>query len=55
VASDGTVKDGPAGTLSSGYSIVEAESLDAAAEMAKGCPNLVSGGEVSVFETIEVM
>jgi hypothetical protein len=55
VARDGTVKDGPAGTMSSGYSIVEAESLDAAAEMAKGCPNLASGGEVSVFETIEVM
>lgn len=54
VARDGTVKDGPAGTMSSGYSIVEAESLDAAAEMAKGYPNLASGGEVSVFETIQI-
>ena len=55
VVNNGTVKDGPAGTMSSGYSIVEAESLEAAAEMAKGCPTLASGGEVSVFETIEVL
>jgi hypothetical protein len=55
VASDGTVSDGPAGTMSSGYTIVEAASLDDAAEMAKGCPNLLSGGQVSVFETFDVM
>lgn len=54
VASDGTVSDGPVGTMASGYTIVEAGSLDAAAEMAKGCPNLMSGGEISVFETFEV-
>ncbi len=54
VASDGSVKDGPAGTMSSGYSIVEAESFDAAVKMAKGCPILSSGGEISVFETIEM-
>ena len=55
VASDGTVSEGPVGTMSSGYTIVEADSLDAAAEMARGCPILMNGGEVSVFETIEVM
>jgi hypothetical protein len=55
VASDGTVSEGPVGTMSSGYTIVEAESLDAAAEMARSCPNLMNGGQVSVFETIEVM
>jgi hypothetical protein len=41
--------------MSSGYTIVEAESLDAAAEMARGYPNLMNGAEVSVFETIEIM
>jgi len=31
-----------------GYSIVRAESLDAAAEHAKGCPGLLLGGTVEV-------
>lgn len=34
VASDGTVSDGPAGMVSSGYTIVEAGLLDEVAEMA---------------------
>jgi hypothetical protein len=38
-----------------GYSILSAESLDAAAEMAKGCPVLAHGGSVEVYETIDVM
>ena len=54
VASDGSVSDGPVGTMSTGYSIVEADSLDAATEMAKGCPNLMTGGQVSVYETLEL-
>ena len=48
------VSDGKAGTMSSGYLVVEAGSLDDAVEKTKGCPNLTSGGDVSVFETIEV-
>src|SRR5258708_28050776 len=31
-----------------GFSIVQAENLDAAAELAKGCPSLLSGGHVEV-------
>ena len=38
-----------------GYSIVEAATLDAAAKLADGCPILASGGAVDVYETIEVM
>lgn len=34
--------------------IMEAGSQNEALEMAKCCPNLTSGGEVPVFETIEV-
>ena len=55
VASDGTVSDGPAGSMASGYTILSADSLDAAAEMAKGCPVLQSGGEISIFETFQIM
>lgn len=36
----------------SGYSIVEAGSLDEAAEHAKGCPIFDRGGDVEVYETM---
>ncbi|HFC11447.1 MAG TPA: hypothetical protein ENJ56_01290 [Anaerolineae bacterium] len=49
VASDGTISDGAA-FAGSGYTIVSAESADAAATMAQGCPVLQGGGTVSVFE-----
>jgi hypothetical protein len=38
-----------------GYSIIEADSLDAAVELVKGCPILQSGGSVEVGETFDVM
>jgi len=41
--------------MASGYSIIEAESLDNALELAKGCPVLLDGLEVTVFETFNVM
>ena len=53
VASDGLVTDGNAARLT-GYSIVNADSLDAAVAMAKGCPVLGGGGSVSVSETIDM-
>ena len=55
VASDGSVSEGPIGGMASGYSIVEADSLDAAVKMAKGCPVLQGGAKISVFETMHVM
>jgi hypothetical protein len=53
IAPDGSVRAGagPAG----GYSIVSADSLDAATEMAKGCPVLQGGAEIEVYETFSVM
>jgi hypothetical protein len=45
------VTDGPfveAKEIVGGYSIVQAENLDAAAEIAKGCPVLLAGGKVEV-------
>jgi hypothetical protein len=55
IASDGTVSDGPVGTMASGYSVIKADSLNAAVEMAKGCPVLQSGGQISMYETFNVM
>jgi hypothetical protein len=52
IASDGTASDGPVGTLATGYSIIEATSLDAAVALAKGCPVLQGGGQITVYETV---
>ena len=45
------VTDGPfveAKEVVGGFSIVQADTLDAAAELAKGCPCLLMGGKVEV-------
>jgi hypothetical protein len=55
IASDGTVTDGPVGTMATGYSILEAESLDAAVELAKSCPVFLGGAQMTVYETFPVM
>lgn len=39
----------------SGYSIISASDLDAAVELAKGCPVLAGGASVEVCETFEAM
>lgn len=51
VASDGTVSQGGSTTMS-GYTIVEAESMDAALEMAKTCPFLKINGQLEVSELV---
>jgi hypothetical protein len=55
VARDGRVSDGPVGTMATGYSILKADSFDAAVEMARDCPVLQSGGQITVYETFPVM
>jgi len=45
------VTDGPfveSKEIVGGYSLVQADSLDAAAQLAKGCPGLLIGGTVEV-------
>ena len=54
VASNGTVSDGADARLT-GYSVIKADSLDAAAKLAKGCPVLADGGSVEVYETFNAM
>jgi hypothetical protein len=56
IASDGTVGDGPVGSMATGYSIIKAESLGEAVEKARGCPLLGSGGgQITVYETFQAM
>ena len=55
IASDGTVGDTPVGSMASGYTVIAADSLDSAVAMAKGCPILQAGGQISVYETFEIM
>jgi hypothetical protein len=55
VASNGKVRTVAPEAMITGYSIVKADSLDAAVEMAKSCPVLKSQGEISVFETFNAM
>lgn len=53
VKADNVITDGPYIELKEalgGYTIVKAESLDEAAEMAKGCPIFLVGGSVEVRE-----
>jgi hypothetical protein len=54
ISSDGKVSDGVS-PMSSGYSVIKADSLDAAVALAKSCPVLKSGAKVSVFETFNAM
>jgi hypothetical protein len=51
IASNGKVSTVQAGSMVSGYSIIKADSLDAAVSLAKGCPVLKGGASISVFET----
>ena len=37
-----------------GYSIIEADSLEAATTLAKGCPGLDGGGAVEVYEALDM-
>ena len=54
IAADGSVSDGAANPAS-GYSVIKADSLDAAVALAKGCPVLHGGASVEVAETFEAM
>ena len=54
VASDGAVSQGAPSGLT-GYTIITADSLDAATTQVKDCPVLTSGGAVEVYEVFPVM
>jgi hypothetical protein len=50
VGATGKVSDGGGANPSTGYSIIEAKSLDDAVSLSKGCPVLKSGGSIEVAE-----
>jgi hypothetical protein len=54
-----TISSGPTvidvKATASGYSVIEADSLDQAAKFAETCPVLLGGAQVMVFETFDVM
>lgn len=49
------VENAANGPNASGYNIVQAGSLDAAAELAQGCPLLKHGRRITVFEALDAM
>ncbi len=51
IASDGTVSEGSDIT---GYTLIQAEDLDAATELAKLCPVFSSGGSLVVSQAIDM-
>lgn len=54
VASDGSTSAGGGANPATGYSLVEADSLDAALALAAGSPIRNGGGSVEVAETIDM-
>ena len=52
--SDGSIATGGSSNSASGYSLIEASSLDDASAKAKGCPILSAGGSVEVAEAIDM-
>jgi hypothetical protein len=55
IDSSGSVSEGGGANPATGYSIIEADGLEAAVKLAKGCPVLATGGSVEVAETFDVM
>ena len=53
IGADGAISD--ASSNASGYSVLEADSLDHATTLAKGCPVLQGGASIEVYETFDVM
>ncbi len=55
ISMDGKVSDGSDCPMVSGYSIIQAMSLDAAVQLAKSCPGLRMGTKISIYETVPAM
>ncbi|HYW22704.1 MAG TPA: hypothetical protein VE953_00985 [Terriglobales bacterium] len=55
IAPSGSVSDGGGANPVSGYTVIKADSMDAAVTLARGCPLLQSGGSIEVCETVPAM
>lgn len=54
IQSDGSTTQGGGANPATGYTLLEAASLDAAVALASSCPILAAGGSVEVAETIDM-
>ena len=55
IGAKGKVSAGGGSNPVTGYSIVEAKTLDDAVTMSKGCPQIASGGTIEVSELTPIM
>jgi hypothetical protein len=55
ITSDGRIMDDSDGCMPSGYTIIQADSIDSAVRLAQTCPILKDGAKVSVYETFDAM
>ena len=53
IGPDGAVSEGGGSNPTTGYTLIEADSLDEAVIRAKGCPSLQREGSIEVCETID--
>lgn len=53
VSSDGTIREGGSSAMS-GFSIIKADSMDAALSIAQSCPFLEIGGSLEVSEMMQM-
>ena len=55
ISIDGRISDDPDCSMLTGYSIIQAMSLDQAVQLARSCPGLRHGSRISVYETFAAM
>lgn len=54
IHADGSTTAGGGANPASGYTLVDADSLDAAVSLAKSCPMLAGGGSIEVAEALDM-
>lgn len=54
LAADGSVTDGGIVQDLNGFGVIEAESMDAAIALSKGCPVLAGGSTVQISQAVEI-
>jgi hypothetical protein len=54
VKSDGSLAEGGGANPASGYSLIEASSLQDAHKKAKGCPILAGGGSIEIAQAMDM-
>ena len=56
VVSSKGIKDGTIGEAVTGYSVIQADNIDAAAKLAAKCPQVTSaGGQIAVYKAMPMM